>query len=221
MLAVCVVAALAGGYGVVSLALPPPATEAAKTASGNQGDHALSRGDGVVRAEAVAGRGQSAQDDDPAAPDPAAPDSAAPDPAALDSATVPSERRWRLVLERLDRAREVAWSAGRVVDLREVWTATSSGLAADQQMLRAWLASGHRVAGVASAYASVQVLHHRPHSVVLRCVDRLGQVVALPSRRLSAGPPSRRLPTDRPTRHRITLVRTDGGWRLSEVRVLG
>ncbi|MGH3507570.1 MAG: hypothetical protein ACRDO2_10250, partial [Nocardioidaceae bacterium] len=210
-LLVCVVAALAGGHGVGRLALPPPATEAAKAASVNQGDDAVSREAGVVDPGDSAGRRQSARDDDPAALD----------PAALDPATVPTKRRWRLVLERLDRAREHAWRSGRVGDLRQVWTATSSGLAADRQMLRAWLARGHRVAGVAMAYGSVRMLHQGRHTVVLRCVDRLDRAVGLPSRQLSTGPPTLPLPTDRPTRHHITLVRTDGGWRLSEVRVLG
>jgi hypothetical protein len=121
-------------------------------------------------------------------------------------------RRWLAVLGRLDSVRERAWRLGRVGLLRRVWTSTSSGLDTDRRMLRAWSGRGFQVVGVSMTFERLRVLRHQAGTVVLRCVDWLGPVVAAPGSRL---------PTDRPTRHRIVLVRTAEGWRLSEVRGLG
>jgi hypothetical protein len=144
-----------------------------------------------------------------------------------------AERHWRRVLGRLDRSRKRAWREGRPDLLRKVWTTTSTGLRADQRMLRTWTRRGLAVDGVSMVLDRLTLVERLPRRVVLRAVDHLGPVVA---RRRTAGrghPPadggprtatataSRALPVDRPSRHRLTLVRTDSGWRLSEVRTIG
>lgn len=206
ILLVCLVAAVAGGYGVVRLTLPPPASHPLSAAQGT-----VPAAGGSVAPSGVAPA--TTRPANPATPPGSAQPRASPASDESGSAAQPVvERRWLTVLERLDRIRERAWKLGRVGLLRRVWTRTSSGLDTDRRMLRAWSGRGFRVVGVSMTFERVRVLRHQTGTVVLRCVDWLGPVVAAPGSRL---------PTDRPTRHRITLVRTAEGWRLSQVRRLG
>lgn len=126
---------------------------------------------------------------------------------------------WQRVLTRLDRQRSTAWRTGRPAGLRLVWTATSSGLRQDRDMLKAYAARGLAVTGVSLRFERLRVVRAGHDVAVLDAVDRLGTARV---RRLDApsGSGSRRLPADRRTHHRITLALTEQGWRISEVREL-
>lgn len=148
--------------------------------------------------------------------DRAGPSSALADPAAANPAparpTVTD--RWGNVLQRIDSRRSRAWASGDPALLLGVYTSTSPQLETDQAMLRAYVARGLRVHGVAMIYSSVEVTRQAPDVAELVVIDRLRACVAV-------GPNGARmvLPLDEPTRHRMVLRHTGGRWRIDRVSI--
>ncbi len=96
--------------------------------------------------------------------------------------------------------------------LSSVYRAGSPELALDRGMLRAYLNRGLRVVGVSMRFSVVAVQRELPDRASLLVVDRLAPAVAR-----DASGHSRPLPHDLPTRHRIQLVTTPGGWRIASI----
>lgn len=120
--------------------------------------------------------------------------------------------RWRPILAAIDGRRARAWRTGNPALLRRVYVAGSHALRRDRAMLSRYGDRGLRVDGVRLGFLSVAVLAQRPGRADLLVVDQLGRARAL-------GPHGARLvlPTDRPSRHRVTLRRTSAGWRIAAV----
>jgi hypothetical protein len=119
-------------------------------------------------------------------------------------------RRWRLVLDRLDRHRARAYASRRPGLLLRVYLSGSRVLAGDERMLRAWTTAGAAVSGVRLRVLGVSRLPSRGRSVRLRVVDRLAPATA----RLADGDRVA-LPRDRPTERVLVLRRTRDGWRIA------
>jgi hypothetical protein len=221
-----VVAALVGGYGVLRLALPA-ADEANGPAPARADGGTPSAADGETPSQMTGEARTRAEGKARSTADREGHPTAAPEARPTADAGSPRQRHWRRVLARLDRARERAWREGRPELLRSVWSSTSTGLTADRAMLRAWTRRDLAVAGVSLVFERVTAVDRTRRRVVLHTVDHLGPLAAVrrtgPSD--SAGAvaterASRELPQDRPTRHRLTLVRTPDGWRISEATPL-
>lgn len=121
------------------------------------------------------------------------------------------QRRWYVVLARLDARRERAWRRGSTALLAQVYVAGSAELALDSAHLRAYLARGLRVEGVSLDVRRLRVVDAHEGMVRLRVVDELG-----PVRATTADGRTRRLPTDLPTAHIVELRRQDR-WRISRI----
>ncbi|MFY9914586.1 MAG: hypothetical protein WAK18_07970 [Nocardioidaceae bacterium] len=125
----------------------------------------------------------------------------------------PSARRWRGVLHALDLRREQAWENGHRRQLATVFVPGSAVLGRDVSRLTAYLRRGLCVSGVTMRYRHIEIVATGPGLVRLRVVDRLQATAA----HEADGVASRALPTDRPSRHLITLTRTGVGWRIAEI----
>ena len=136
-----------------------------------------------------------------------------PGPAA---AAVSAVRRLpeRAVLARWDRARSAAWARGSPGQLRRLYLPGSSAGERDLQLLRRYADRGLRVEGLRVQVLAWSVVARRPDSLVLRVTDRVVGGVAV----ASDGSTRARLPADRPTERRLTLVRREGRWLMSRVR---
>ncbi len=117
------------------------------------------------------------------------------------------------VVRRLDRTRERAFATGDVQLLREVAAPGSAALRTDTAQLAALAQQGRTATGLRHEVVRVEVLDAGPESARLRVVD------ALPAYQVRRGPA---VVADVPGRdrtvHVMTLVKSDAGWRLSEVR---
>lgn len=96
--------------------------------------------------------------------------------------------------------------------LRSVYLPGSAQLAQDVGMLRAYVHRGLRVSGVRTRCMVVTLERQLPGRASLVVVDALGEAVAH-----DAQGSTQPLPRDLPTRHRIRLVMTAGGWRIAGI----
>lgn len=81
-------------------------------------------------------------------------------------------------------------------------------------MMRTYLHRGLRVSGVRTRFTAVVLQRQLPDRATLIVVDTLGPAVAV-----DAQGRAQPLPHDLPTRHRIQLRMTDGGWRIAAIAV--
>lgn len=122
--------------------------------------------------------------------------------------------RWRAVLRDLDRRRGRAWTLGRPDLLAGVFAPHTAVLRADRTALRRYSRRELSVDGVHLDFGRVRRAGRAAYDVRLLVVDHLRQATVR-----SEDGWSRRLPTDHPTRHVVTLTRTARGWLISDVRV--
>ncbi len=132
--------------------------------------------------------------------------------AAREPGQVAPVNPWQRQLMRLDRWRTAAWRRGDVELLRRVYTASSSGLAAERRMLDRYRDRGLRVTGVRLTFGHVAVLERAPRRVVLDVIDQLGMM-----RAVSTGRPPVSLPRDQPSHHHIELRRVTTGWLIASI----
>ena len=134
---------------------------------------------------------------------------ARPDVAVVAAGRAPE----RSVLERWDAARAAAWDSGSVRALRRLYVPGSEASRRDVGLLRRYADRGLRVAGLRTQVLSWSVVSSRPDRLVLRVTDRVvGGVAVRPG-----GATRARLPADRPTQRRLTLLRREGRWLMARV----
>jgi hypothetical protein len=119
----------------------------------------------------------------------------------------------RAVLARWDRARAVAWARGSPGELRRLYLPGSSAGQRDVRLLRRYADRGLRVEGLRVQVLAWSVVGRRRDRLVLRVTDRLVGGVAV----RADGSTRARLPVDRPTERRFTLVRREGRWLMARV----
>lgn len=128
---------------------------------------------------------------------------------AMLAALVP-DGPWADTLDELDARRNAAFVHGEASDLRGVYAAGTSILAADRRVLRSYRERGLEVDRVSIRLLSVTVLSERPRRTRLRIVDQLQ-----PVRVRAPGEEWRALPRDGPTERTIVLTMTPRGWRIA------
>lgn len=147
----------------------------------------------------------------PDAPVPAPVPAAMPTPAPAQVSTTVGVDPAVAALHAWDRRRAAAWAAGDVAALRALYAADSRAGRADAALLREYVARGISVTGLRMQLLAVEVVACSPGRCVLVVTDRLARVIARHRGRTLD------LPEDRPSTHRVTLVRQGGGWRIGEV----
>ncbi|WP_127480823.1 hypothetical protein [Nocardioides pantholopis] len=126
-----------------------------------------------------------------------------------------AERQARTVLATWDLRRADAWAHGDARALGRLYAAGSVAGRRDAAMLERWSARGLRVDGLATQLLDLAVVEQGPTRLVLDVTDRVGGGEAV-------GDGVRvDLPSDRPTRRRISLRVVAGEWRVASVRPLG
>ena len=141
-----------------------------------------------------------------------APHEGSADPREL-TVAVASRTPERSVLERWDAARSAAWDRGSVGALRRLYLPGSAAGRRDVGLLRRYADRGLRVAGLRTQVLSWSVVSSRRDRLVLLVTDRVvGGVAVRPGAATRA-----RLPADRPTQRRLTLVRREGRWLMARV----
>jgi hypothetical protein len=115
------------------------------------------------------------------------------------------------VLAGWDARRARAWARGDAGELRALYAARSRAGSADVRLLRRYVGRGLRVTGLQTQVLALEVLARRPDRLDLLVTDRLVGGVAVGS---GTEVP---LPSDRPSRRRVVLVRVDGEWLVSRV----
>lgn len=115
------------------------------------------------------------------------------------------------VLAGWDRERARAWAEGDVSVLRSLYADGSRAGAADVGLLRAWLARGLRVEGMAAQVLALEVVDRGRRRLVLRVTDRV-----VGARAVGAGVRPRPLPVGRPVEREVELRREAGEWRVVE-----
>src|SRR4051794_21086565 len=120
------------------------------------------------------------------------------------------------VLSRWDHLRARAYSTGDAAALRRLYAQGSQAGARDVRVLRSYVARGLVVTGLRMWLHSVEVVHSSRHRLVLLVHDRLVHATA----RSRTDHTVRRLPTDHPSTHVITLIRptTHHQWQVFAVR---
>lgn len=119
----------------------------------------------------------------------------------------------RSVLERWDRARSAAWERGSLPALRRLYLPGSEAGRRDARLLRRYADRGLRVDGLRTQVLAWSVVSSGPDRLVLRVTDRVvGGVAVRPGVGTRA-----RLPADRPTERRLTLVLREGRWLMARV----
>ncbi|MEZ5094327.1 hypothetical protein [Nocardioides sp.] len=119
------------------------------------------------------------------------------------------------VLAAWDGQRADAWGRGDLDGLARLYTDGSPAGRHDRRMLHHYLARGLRVEGLRMQRLRVVVVEQAADRWVLEVCDRVaggtivGRGVVRP------------LPRDRVSAHRVTLLRVDGRWRVSEVLAVG
>jgi len=115
------------------------------------------------------------------------------------------------VLRAWQRRRAAAWAAGDVVGLRGLYVDRAAARP-DVRLLRLWLRRGLVVEGMAHQLLAHRVLEERNALVRVSVTQRLvGATVRLADGRQVP------LPRTRPERRDVTLVRTDGEWRVLRI----
>ena len=126
-----------------------------------------------------------------------------------------SDDEWRQTLLGLDLHRAAAFAAGDPARLDHVY-ASPDAASDDAEIIAAYAERGARLEGVLLQVDRVTVSERSDRRVRLDVTDRLG-----PARVRWSDDALTTLPSDRPTRHVVVLVMTDGGWRISESRPAG
>ncbi len=116
-----------------------------------------------------------------------------------------------LVLGALDERRSAALEAGDAAALTDVYPSGSSLLASDRGLVEQYRARGLRLRGARLERLACSTVARGSSRYVVRVVDRLGTAQV-------EGSAARTLPRDRPTRRTVTIVRTEAGWRVGQVR---
>lgn len=116
------------------------------------------------------------------------------------------------VLREWDERRAQAWAEGDVAALRALYVAGSRAGAADAALLGEYAERRVSVTGLRLQLLSVEVVERSPERCVLVVTDRLAGVLARHAGRALP------LPADRPSTHRIALVRAGEVWLVEEVR---
>jgi len=112
----------------------------------------------------------------------------------------------------LDVARAEALANVDVTDLRAVY-ADRAAASRDEQILKRYAARGFRIVGAGMIRDECRVVSRTSGRVELDITERMA-----PAWVVSEGGQARRLPRDRSTRHRVTLIGSDGRWRIASVR---
>lgn len=141
----------------------------------------------------------------------ATPDVASPSP------THGTARSWRARLAELDRRRSVAYGAGDVAGLRDVYVPGSRALASDSATLRRYARAGLRVGDLRLRLLAVRARTVSPTGATLSVTDRLPayDVVDAEGRVVS------REPGRGAVSWRLTLRRVGGAWLIADVRRAG
>jgi hypothetical protein len=116
------------------------------------------------------------------------------------------------VLRAWDAQRALAWAHGDVRALTALYTRGSAAGRRDRTMLRAWVARGLVVRGMATQLLAVREVRRTASTWTLRVTDRLvgGDAVGRGARRP--------LPNDAPTIRTVELRRVGGSWLVSAVQ---
>lgn len=115
------------------------------------------------------------------------------------------------ILSRWDHRRSTAYADGDVAALRRLYAPGSHAGRADVAILADYVGRGLRVEGLRMQVLAFRVVRRTPSRMVLAVTDRLVGARAVRGTRHVG------LPTDRADRRRITMVRRDGRWVVSEV----
>jgi len=116
------------------------------------------------------------------------------------------------VLRTWDLRRSRAWADGDVRSLRRLYTPRSRTGRHDRAALAAYVGRGLRVTGVRMQLLAAEVEHAGDDVLVLVVTDRMTRAVAR-----GRGEPVV-LPRDQPSTWRVSLRRSEGEWRVAEVR---
>jgi hypothetical protein len=139
-------------------------------------------------------------------------DGSAQTPMAPASPASPAIEPYALrVLRSWDHRRAVAYAradAGALADLYVTGSRTGS---ADVALLRGYRSRGLRVAGMRTQVLVVRVVHRADHRLALLVTDVLAGGFAS-----GVGDHRWALPHDRPSTHRVVLVRSGHVWRVAE-----
>jgi hypothetical protein len=119
------------------------------------------------------------------------------------------------VLEHWDQRRAAAYATGNVGALRRLYVPGSRAGASDAQLLQSYAARGLVVTGMRMRLQSVNVIHSGRRRLVLRVRDRLTRAIA---RSRTDPKVHRQLPTDHPSTHTVTLIRSGSDWLVRSVR---
>ena len=128
-------------------------------------------------------------------------------------AVLPAEAR---VLQRWDHRRASSYAHGDAAALQRLYVGGSQAGTRDVRLLRSYAARGLVVTVLPMRLLSVDVVRADPHRIVLRVEERLVRATARSESETSV---RRRLPTDHPSTHVVTLVRRPHRpWKVSSVR---
>jgi len=128
-------------------------------------------------------------------------------PAVVPVATGPTA-----ILARWDERRAAAWADGDADALRELYAEGSRAGAADVRLLRSYADRGLRVTGLRTQVLSLTVVDRGDRRLVLLVTDRIV------GGRVDGAGEAVRLPADRASTRRISLVGAGEEWLVDEVR---
>lgn len=123
--------------------------------------------------------------------------------------------QWATRLTELDRTRAVAFATADPHRLDAVYVPGSEAFRSDAATIRAYALRDGRVVGAELRVLSCRVVRDTGDRVRLEVVDQLG-----PSHVVWGDGSTTDLPDDRPSRRRVTMVRTGDGWRIAGSRVV-
>ncbi|WP_007516903.1 hypothetical protein [Pseudofrankia saprophytica] len=137
-----------------------------------------------------------------------------PRPSAATPATAsqPPEKAWETVLAGLDAARGRAFEQVDESALANVYEAGSAIYAADLALLRQVASGGGHVSGLSLRVRDLQIREQTQDRVVLRVTEQQGAYEILDA----SGKVLVNKEQAAPERRDVTLVRTAGGWRISQ-----
>jgi hypothetical protein len=143
-----------------------------------------------------------------------APGGSGPKPSAATPTTASRspEKVWGSVLAGLDAARGRAFEQVDEAALADVYEPGSAVYAADLALLRQVASGGGHVSGLSLRVLDLQIREQTADRVVLRVTEQLAAYQILDA----SGNVVARKEQGAPERHDVTLVRTAGGWRISE-----
>lgn len=113
-------------------------------------------------------------------------------------------------------AREHAFVQDRPSLLTQVYVRGATGAHTDRRTLSEYRRRGWRFIALEHQILAVNVQTRRKDRMVLEVVDRIAR-----ARVAHTSGSSIELPRDHPTRHVVTMHRTEDGWRIGRIRVSG